>query len=123
MGPSKLAWLSTLKTSKVYFNETRSVMGVTFTSEMSARFCQAWRKMLRWPVVKLVSKVSPGGIAPPRSPGFRSGRVKQLALSAYADEGAPGRLAYAPEAPVTALFGVHPGASGTMGLVIPSLTP
>src|SRR5580704_1751959 len=102
MGMSKLAVLVRLKISRLYFRETRSVMGVTFKKEMSARFCQAWRKMLRWPVVKLVSKVSPAGMAPPRSPGLSSGKVKQFDFNA----GVP----KAPEAPVTAFFGVQPGA-------------
>ena len=39
----------------LYRIETRSVILVAFTMEMSARLCQACRKMLRWPVVKLVS--------------------------------------------------------------------
>src|SRR5579863_41893 len=112
MGMSKLLVLVRLKISKLYFRETLSVISVSFTNDMSARFCQAWRKMLRWPVVKLVSKLSPAGIAPPRSPGFSSGSVKQDDLSAG--------VLKAPEAPVSAFFAVQPGAKGTMGLVMPS---
>src|ERR1700683_982549 len=116
MGTSKLGVLVTLKTSKLNRADTRSVMLVIFTSETSRRRCQDWRKMLRWPVVKFVSKVSPGGIAPPRSSGASSGTVKQAALSA----GNPG---FAPELPVTAVFGVQLLFSGTIGLVMPSETP
>src|SRR6202044_1035879 len=117
---SKLGVLVRLKTSKLYFRETRSLIFVFFTMDMSARRCQAWRKILRWPVVKLVSKVSPGGIAPFRSPGARSGSVKHCDLSAYCGlSGVPN----APDTPVSAFFGVQPGANGTMGLVMPSLTP
>ena len=82
MGTSKLAVLVTLKTSKLYLSTTRSVSGVTFTSEMLTTLCQVCRKMLRWPVVKLVSKLSPAGIAPPRSPSLSKGKVKQAALRA-----------------------------------------
>ena len=81
-GMSKLGVLVRLKTSKLYFSENRSVNFVILTIETSARFCQGCRKMLRCPVVKLVSKVSPGGIAPPRSPGFKqrqgeAGRIER----------------------------------------------
>src|SRR5579863_1970496 len=114
MGMSKLLVFVRLKISKVYFNDTPSVIAVTFTNDMSARFCQAWRKMLRWPVVKLVSKVSPAGIAPPRSPGLSRGSVKQDDLRAG--------VLNAPEAPVSAFLAVQPGASGTTGLVMPSYT-
>src|SRR5580692_302221 len=116
MGMSKLGWFVRLKTSREYFRETRSVIAVSFTMERSARFCQDCRKMLRCPPlgIKLVSNVSPGGIAPPKSPGWSTGTVKQDALSA-------GALILLPVAPVTALCGVHPGANGTIGFVIPSL--
>jgi len=60
--------------SKLYFRVKRSVMGSAFTNEMLATLCQDCRKILRWPLVKLVSKVSPAGIAPPRSPGWSNGR-------------------------------------------------
>src|SRR5271166_4166993 len=113
---SKLLVLVRLKMSKVYFNEKRSVSWVSFTKEMSARLCQDWRKMLRWPLVKLVSKASPVGIAPPRSPGWSKGRVKQEDLSAVSP------FPNAPDPPVTAFFAVQPGASGTIGLVMPSNT-
>src|SRR5580704_7949464 len=113
---SKLAVFVTLKTSKLNFSEVLSVICVDFIKEMSVRFCQACRNMLRWPVVKLVSKVSPAGIAPPRSPGLSSGRVKQAAFSA----GAPG---VAPLAPVSAFEGVHDELRGTTGLVMPSDVP
>ena len=65
IGMSKLGWLVKLKTSKLYFSVIRSLIGVTFTIEMSARFCQDCPKMLRCPPpeMKLVSNVSPGGIA------------------------------------------------------------
>ena len=71
--------------------------------------------MLRSPEAKLVSKVSPAGIAPSKSPGWSRGKVKQDALSAG--------VVPAPEVPVTALREVQLGASGTMGLMIPSYTP
>src|ERR1700733_3653891 len=112
MGMSKLAVLVTLKISRLYFKRTFSVSEVSFTNEILALFCQACRKILRWPVVKLVSNVSPAGMAPPRSPGLSRGKVKQLDLRA----GVPN----APEAPVRAFFAVQPGASGTIGLVMPS---
>src|SRR4029077_943566 len=116
IGMSKLGWFVKLKTSKVYFSENRSVICVVFRSDTSARFCQACRKILRCPPLgmKLVSKVSPGGIAPPKSPGFSKGRVKHEAFRA-------GELGLLPMAPVTAFCGVHPDAKGTMGFVIPSL--
>src|SRR5882672_2969665 len=116
MGMSKLGWLVKLKTSKLYFNANLSVNCVSFTMEISARFCQDWRKMLRCPPLgmKLVSNVSPAGMAPPKSPGWRIGIVKQEAFNA-------GALGLLPVAPVSALWGVQPGASGTIGFVIPSL--
>src|ERR1700674_5575859 len=113
--------------SKLYLNETRSVNCVVLTTDKSARLCQGWRKMLRWPDVKLVSKTSPAGLAPEglaglptdgpgiapfKSPGFSRGTVKQFGFKA----GTPG---VAPLAPVSAFFAVQPGASGTMGFVIP----
>src|SRR5580704_757443 len=110
---SKLAVFVRLKTSKLYFKEKRSVSCVSFTNEMSARLCHDWRKMLRWPFVKSVSKVSPAGIAPPRAPGLSKGTVKQEALSATSP------FPKAPDAPVTAFFAVQPGARGTIGLVRP----
>ena len=115
IGTSKLAVLVTLKTSKLNFAENRSVNRVAFTIETSARRCQGCRKMLRCPVVKLVSKVSPGAMAPPRSPGLSCGKVKHAALSA----GDPGA---APLAPVRAFDGVQL-PSGTTGLVMPSEVP
>ncbi len=116
MGMSKLGWLVRLKTSMLYFSETRSVNAVTFTMEMSARFCQDWRKMLRCPPLgmKLVSNESPAGMAPFRSPGWRIGIVKQDAFNA-------GKLGLLPVAPVSAFWGVQPGANGTIGFVMPSL--
>ena len=63
-------------------HHTLGDIGVLHDGEVR-RLCQVWRKMLRCPVVKLVSKVSPAGIAPFKSPGESSGRVKQLELSAY----------------------------------------
>ena len=55
---------------------------VTLANDTLTALCQDWRKMLRWPLVKLVSKVSLAGIAPPRAPGCSIGKVKQLGLSA-----------------------------------------
>jgi hypothetical protein len=106
-----------LNTSKVYFNENRSVIWVTFEREISAFFCHVWRKMLRWPEVKLVSKVSPAGI-PFVALGVSNGKVKQAAFNA----GWPG---VTPLNPVTAPFGVHPLAkvNGSMGFVMPSKMP
>ena len=71
IGMSKLGWLVRLNTSKLYLNVNRSVICVIFTMEMSARFCQDWRKILRCPPpgMKLVSNVSPAGIAPFRVAG------------------------------------------------------
>src|SRR5271170_2374053 len=110
---SKLGWFVRLKTSKLYRSETRSVICVCFTIEMSATFCQDCRKMLRCPPLgmKLVSNVSPGGIAPFKSPGASKGTSKHDDLSA-------GKAKLLPVAPVTAFFGVQPGASGTIGFVI-----
>src|ERR1700722_17432836 len=104
-----------LNTSKVYFNENRSVIWVSFEREMSAFFCQAWRKMLRWPEVKLVSKISPGG-TPFVALGVSTGNVRQDAFRA-------GRPGVTPLAPVTALCGVQPGARGSIGFVMPSKMP
>ena len=56
-----------------------------FTREASARFWKGWRKILRWPLVKVVSKLSPLGT--PSVPGESSGSVKQEAFRA-----APARL-------------------------------
>src|SRR6266436_8436645 len=114
MGMSKLGWLVRLKTSTLYFSETRSVNAVIFKMEMSDRFCQDWRKMLRCPPLgmKLVSNVSPAGMAPPKSPGWRIGIVKQEAFNA-------GALGSLPVAPVSAFWGVQQGESGTIGFVIP----
>src|SRR5580658_5513660 len=115
---SKLAVFVKLKTSNVYFIRKRSLSFVSFTMEMSARFCHGCRKMLRWPLlIKLVSYGSFEGIPPPKSPGFSRGRVKHEALSAGVPPGS------APLAPVTALFGVQFEASGTIGFVIPSDVP
>src|ERR1700675_3740277 len=55
IGMSKLGVFVTLKMSKVNLEFTRSVIRVCFTTETSPRFCQDCRKMLRCPVVKLVS--------------------------------------------------------------------
>src|SRR6202041_269917 len=94
IGMSKLAVLVRLKTSKLNFREERSVIWVSFTSEMSARLCQDCRKILRWPwSIKFVSYGSLEGTAPFRAPGLNRGRLKQLGLSA-------GDPATAPEAPV-----------------------
>ena len=97
--------------------------------EMSARFCQGWRKMLRWPLeMKLVSNVSPLGIAEhgkirrPAADWRREcfARIeqryrKQDALRA----GEPGIVADRAGEPRS--WRVQPGGSnGTMGLVIPS---
>src|SRR5579863_938648 len=112
---SKLEVLVRLKISRLYFIASRSVICVSLTKEMLAAFCHDWRKMLRWPLVKLVSKVSPAGIAPPRSPGLSSGKVKHDDFRAKV----PGA---APVWPVSAFFAVQPGASGTIGLVMPSYT-
>jgi len=49
IGISKLAVLVTLKVSNVNFREERSVISVIFVNEMSARLCQDWRRILRWP--------------------------------------------------------------------------
>src|ERR1700733_14080367 len=106
MGMSKLGVLVMLKTSRVYFRANRSVNCVNLNREISAFFCQDWRKMLRWPEVKFVSNVSPAG-TPLVALGVKSGNVKQDALSA-------GRPGVTPLAPVRAFFGVHPGASGSM---------
>src|SRR5580700_8069623 len=97
--------------------------------EMSARRCQGWRKILRCPPpgMKLVSNWSPAGIAEQGIDpsdccglatrvllqGYSSGTVKQDAFRA-------GRLKSWRIAPVPAFWGVQPGASGTMGFVIPS---
>src|ERR1700691_2195990 len=108
IGTSKLAVLVRLKTSKLYLTENRSVNWVIFTREISALRCQDCRKILRWPEVKPVSKVSPAGIAPPRSPGLNNGSVKHWGLSAVV-------LGAAPTSPVRAFLGVQPGASGTTG--------
>src|ERR1700728_1547389 len=105
-----------------------SLICVVFTREKSTFFCQDWRKMLRCPPpeIKLVSNVSPGGIAeqgmlPSRAcalaaalHGYSSGTVKHEAFNA-------GKAKLLPIAPVTAFLAVQPGASGTIGLVIPSL--
>src|SRR5208283_4951378 len=116
MGISKLGVLVTLNTSKLNFRFVRSVMLVSLTKETSRRRCHDCRKILRCPVVKSVSYGSFVGIAPFKPPAGRIGMVKQEALSA-------GRPGVAPLAPVTAFFAVQPGASGTMGLLMPSLTP
>lgn len=50
IGMSKLGVFVRLKTSKVYFNENRSVSCVTFKTDMSARRCQDWRKMFLGPM-------------------------------------------------------------------------
>jgi hypothetical protein len=113
MGMSKLGVFVRLKTSKLYLRANRSDNCVTFKIEMSAFRCHDCRKMLRCPEVKLVSNVSPAGIALFRSPGLSNGTVKQAAFRA----GTPG---VAPFAPVRALLAVQPGASGTIGFVIPS---
>jgi len=55
----------------VNFREERSVISVIFVSEMSARLCQDWRKVLRWPwSMKFVSHGSLEGIAPFKAPGL-----------------------------------------------------
>src|SRR5216684_7745929 len=105
---SKLAVFVTLKTSNVNFIETRSVNCVALIREASVRRCQGCRKMLRCPVVKVVSKMSPAGIAPFRSPGLSSGSVKQFGSRA----GTPGTV---PLAPVTAFEGEQLEANGTIG--------
>src|SRR5271165_4901950 len=65
IGISKLAVFVRLKTSKAYFKRERSVIGVNFTSEMSARRCHDCRKILRSPwAMKFVSNGSFVGIAP-----------------------------------------------------------
>src|ERR1700740_3303112 len=112
---SKLGVLVTLNTSKLNLIFTRSVNWVSFTADTSARFCHACRKMFRCPVVKFVSNVSPAGTAPPKSPGFNKGTVKQAAFNA----GEPG---VAPLAPVSACDGEHP-LRGTTGFVMPSEVP
>src|SRR5882762_9675005 len=103
MGMSKLGVFVRLYTSKLYFTENRSDNCVSFSRDTSARRCQDCRNMLRWPEVKLVSKLSPVAIAPFKSPGLSSGSVKQDALRA-------GALGLLPTAPVSALCGVQPGA-------------
>src|ERR1700677_4279590 len=98
---SKLAELVRLYTSKVYLRLMPSLILVIFTSEISARFCQACRKMLRWPFVKSVSKVSPAGTA--ENLGLdevTTGTLKQAGLSAGAL-----LIPKAPEWPVSAFFG------------------
>src|ERR1700733_12179166 len=123
---SKLGWFVRLKISRLYLSLTRSVICVIFTTERSARFCHGWRKMLRSPPfgMKLVSKVSPGGIAEQGNDpstcaalgslqGRSSGTSKQDAFSA-------GKLKLLPIAPVNAFCGVQPGASGTIVFVIAS---
>src|ERR1700680_988047 len=89
IGISKLAVLVTLKISNVNFREERSVIPVIFLSEMSARLCHDWRKILRWPwSMKFVSYGSLEGIAPFKAPGLSKGSPKQLGLSA----GEPGTV-------------------------------
>ena len=100
----------------MYLRLYRSLMSMTFTSDASARFWNAWRKMLRCLLVKPVSNGSVDGIAPFRPPAGSNGRVKQAGLSAAF----PPLGVHAPEAPVSAVFAVHPFAKGTMGLVMPS---
>jgi hypothetical protein len=52
--------------------EERSVISVIFVSEMSARLCQDWRRILRWPSsMKFVSYGSLEGIAPFKAPGAK----------------------------------------------------
>src|SRR5450631_3744354 len=121
IGRSKLGWFVRLKISRLYFSLKRSVSVVILTMDMSPRFCHDWRKMLRRLLLeKLVSKVSPGGIAEHGNVpstcwafatlhGSSNGTVKQAAFSA-------GWLMLFPMAPVTALFAVQPGAKGARGL-------
>src|SRR5450631_2726956 len=121
IGISKLAVFVRLKTSMVNFNEERSVIWVVFESERSQRFCQVWRKILRWPwSMKLVSYGSLAGIAPFKAPGLSKGKPKQEAFSA--NEFGSNGLECAPEDPVSACLGEHP-ERGTTGFVMPSLTP
>src|SRR5258706_15883343 len=105
MGTSKLGVLNTLNISNEYLSMKRSLSLVSFTMERSIRFCQDWRKMLRWPVVKLVSKGSFIGMAPFKAPGARIGSVKQAGSNASP---------LTPFFPVNADFGVQPEASGTI---------
>src|SRR5258708_6094559 len=116
IGMSKLGVFVTLKTSKVNFSETRSVTCVALISERSVRRCQGCRKMLRCPVVKVVSKMSPAGIAPFRSPGLSTGSAKQFASKA-------GTFGTVPLAPVTAFEAEQFEVRGTIGLVMPSEVP
>src|SRR3984885_3415421 len=113
---SKLGVFVKLNMSRLYLTDVRSVICVAFMIETSARFCHVCRKILRCPDwMKFVSNVSPGGIAPFKSPGLSSGSVKQEAFSAG--------VLPAPDAPVRALLAVQPGANGTIGFVMPSDTP
>src|ERR1700730_9883157 len=112
-GTSRLGVLVRLNMSKMNFADTDSVSFVSLTTDMSVRFCHDCRNRLRWPVVKLVSKVSLGGIAPLRSPGLSSGTVKQFACSAGP---------FTPLRPVYACLAEQPAASGAFGLVMLSLT-
>src|SRR5580698_10494109 len=114
---SKLGVFVRLYTSKVYFAVKRSFNLVVFTIEISARRCQACRKMFRCPLLtKVVSYGSLLGIAPFSAPGASNGTVKHSGRRWVV----PG---CAPENLVTAFCGVQPGARGTIGFVTPSLTP
>ena len=85
-------------------------MARVFTREMSARFWNAWRKILRWPLSpKPVSKTSQTG-APtvllphagtPLTPGSTKGMAKALGASAACAFCAKN----APECPVNARLG------------------
>ena len=49
IGMSKLGSVGQVEDIEAVFHREPLGDFVIFTSEMSARFCQDWRKMLRWP--------------------------------------------------------------------------
>src|ERR1700691_812869 len=104
-GTSRLAVLVRLNMSRLYLAETLSENFVSLTMERSVRFCHACRKILRCPVVNVVSKGSLEGMAPLRAPGLSKGTVKQFALSAGP---------FTPLNPVYASLGVQFGLSGAI---------
>jgi hypothetical protein len=92
-------------------------LGVTFTKEIWAALCHDWRKMLRWPLVKLVSKVSLAGNRSVEISGLKQGQgeagslERRVAIS-ESSGGARDRI----------LCACSRERAGTIGLVMPSKT-
>src|SRR5579872_2110624 len=112
LGVSKLGVLVTLKTLKAYLMCTRSLMAVSLKMEISPRFWNGPRKRLRPLLLKVDSNVSQALVTgsqagTPSWPGCRNTGPKAAGFN--------------PPWPSPAVWGVKPGARGTMGLVMKSL--